>query len=628
MATYYVDAQNGSDGAAGTSVAPWATLSKVASTVANGDTVYLSGTFRPDAATDLRDIFPLSLLAWSGMPPPIVRGDTVLTSWTLAGSVYTKSLAAGLSIASVVVDWDTSIDASGRHYGHLFKAATALAVASDDDSWFYDSGTGLLTIRIGANLDPAGFTVARCIGGVRAITMGSTGGTPATGVSCRGLTFYLWCDGTGELGYGLRYYTVQSSSMYGITVFDCGYHGTGWTNYGGVAATDNIESGTVVYGMSAKCDTAMVMYADTGAMRNCRIVGCEAHLYPLLGRDGAPILLTGTSTFSATGIACHSVAGGSAIEDFEVSDCNVVGYVPTGFTNRTSPYSFAGTPNVTAANRTNPLAYPARFVRCVATGVARMLCTGSGATIRCSINCSQGGASGAAAALGLFGDNADVGIACSQGHFGSELIGNLDGGAASTWLYRASGDTLPSVVAEHTLIGCTLYANGTQTNANVRGIFTHANATANITARGCLFAHRIPAASGPLNSLTHGNTTASAASLGFTNCAYVNISSTRYASATAYDTQAEWAAAIDPTGVYYGTTNPIADVAAASNTALSLANQAVRMSGGVEGVNGRAYSGHYGAWQYGKETGRLPRGGATVSNVAGALNAPRMSRGR
>ena len=642
MATYYIHAQNGNDVSGdGSSGNPWATLDKIVTTAATGNTYYLAGTFRPDKHTDLRDKGDnISLLQWDGQAPCIIRGDTVTTGWTANANTYSKVIgtsygAAG--IASVVVDWDTSVDSEGRHYGHLSRVADAATCGSTNDSFFYDNtGSGTLYIRIGAKLDPAGFTVGRCIATVRAISMGSTTSTPSQGLLCRGLTFYLWSDSTAEYGYGLRYFTVQNSTMDSITCIDCGYHGTGWTNNNGTAALNNIESNTLIMGLGAGADSAMVMYADTGTMTNCRIYNSKAYVYPLLGRDGVtPAGRNGTSSFGAMGVICHA-GSGNALNDFEARNCWVKGYVPTGYTNRTEPYRCANTADVAAADRLTWQKYPARFVKCVAVGDwSRMNWKSSGCTVNCSLLCAQSGAAGTAAINGAFGDNSDTGAACSIGHFGTEMLGNLDGGANTCWLYCARGDTSPTSIAVHTLINCTLYNIGTSTNNNVRGVFNQNYSSAgaskgSIYARGCIFGHATPTGTGPLNNLTHNNSSAPAADMDFKDCVYINIASTRYSSNTSYDADTEWASGIDPNGLQVTTKDPIAGGSAALNAAIKQSPQYVKWlpEAFPEGVNGREYSGHYGAWQYGKQVNRMARSGATVSNVSGALNAPRMSRGR
>jgi hypothetical protein len=165
---WFVHASTGSDSNVGwRSDAPFLTLAKLATVMAPGDRAYLAGTFRENV-TFSGGLVDCYIGQWPGQTKYVVRGDTVITGFSASGAGYTKNIGLGISVRSVVVNWDTRVNQNGLHYGHLTlraDAATALATAN---SWYYERTTGLLSINTGAN--PSTQTVAYCNGGSLTVT--------------------------------------------------------------------------------------------------------------------------------------------------------------------------------------------------------------------------------------------------------------------------------------------------------------------------------------------------------------------------------------------------------------------------------------------------------------------------
>lgn len=173
--TYWADGLNGDDGNDGLSSSmPIKTLATLAflggdggAGCGDGDVIRLKNTFReplkigggnpPGVGCTITD--------WGDGTGYVVRGDTVLDKSTAtyggAAGVFNFAIANGTvhfgphsapagwrdrtlkeGIATVVVDWDTNIDASLRHFGHLVRATGPTDVITRADSWWFDDTAG------------------------------------------------------------------------------------------------------------------------------------------------------------------------------------------------------------------------------------------------------------------------------------------------------------------------------------------------------------------------------------------------------------------------------------------------------------------------------------------------------
>lgn len=158
MATYYVNGDSGTDSGANTVNNPWRTIAYLiatAGTLTAGDTVYLAGQFH-EYNNSWPNNVDLTIAQWPGQNQAVIVGATNLdtTGWTnTSGTTWTRNIGAGLAVGGFVSNWHDRTDANG-HYGHYKLAASAAAVVGDDYSWFYNSGTGLLTVDFGTDASP------------------------------------------------------------------------------------------------------------------------------------------------------------------------------------------------------------------------------------------------------------------------------------------------------------------------------------------------------------------------------------------------------------------------------------------------------------------------------------------
>lgn len=244
MSTWYADADVGSSGD-GTS---WAlakkTLVEVAALIGNGDTVNLRGTFRQP---DYLAIASKSNVRIVGDGTAWIRGDRILASgsWTNeGGGVYSQNIGANQTFGGkslgVVEDWDTRIDGSGRHYGHLspvtpgsdHAATVALVAAAANGSWssFSDGSNGKVYVKPSDGGNPG--SNGKVYGWCSSSDTEATGGngiilTTCTDCTVSNVTCALIMRMDGAQGYGVRLADCRRCVVEDCVVWDGGYHAVG-----------------------------------------------------------------------------------------------------------------------------------------------------------------------------------------------------------------------------------------------------------------------------------------------------------------------------------------------------------------------------------------------------------------
>lgn len=614
---YYVNGDTGNDGTGtGASGAPWKTLAKVISTVSDltNDTVHLAGTFREGVTSDFRDKGDnITIQQWEGQTPAWIRGDTVVSSFTLDGGCYSKTITTGLTMRTVTANWDSQINAFGQHYGHLKQATSKANCQATDNTWFYTSGTGELNVRIGANANPSGYTVTYVSGSLNGIAAGTTTSTPVK-FTWKNLTFALWCSPTAGTGYGIKVDTARNALGDGNVYYDCGYHSSGFTNNNGVAMRNNWEKNSSTFGITPTGDSAYVCYADTGGIDGeSGFENCYVRLSPYLGMDGNPIPMSGVTSATVMGIVCHT-GGNDNIKKFVAKDCLVsVGTVDASMTNRMASYRIADT--AAPGNENDWRTYGAILLRCDTTTGVSALFKGSAAWVYSTIDLSQAGTSGAARITngGVLGDNASIDIDSPMLWYGCDIRVNLDISSVAadhSAIFQCRGNTSTSKKTTLRFIGCSVVNTSMSTAAQVRAFFNQITTVSSaIYARQTVFEHRLAASGANHNNLTYNNTAVTPALIDFKDCWYVNMDTDRYTSGTTYNDKTEFDD-IDTNGIY-GTRSPFRDNSGASKLELNAFGKSYRKyiaPNIIEGINRRQYGGshHYGAYQYGKEAAVVP----------------------
>lgn len=573
---YHVHATLGNDANDGSAGAPFRGLSKLQSSMHSGDRAFLAGTFHERLF--LQAMSNITVAQWAGQDQAVLRGDRpITTGWSGGPTIWTTTLAPLQTPASVVVDWDTSIDAFGRHYGFLMKLPDVASVITVPNSFNFDPGSRVLTVNLGGD-DPSAHQVAYCVAGNDGLTIfgGSAG---VTNVTVDGIHSYLWADPTPGTGYGFKMRDCRDSVLRNHVAIDNGYHGSGWVNYS-VPNTNNHEENGAVWGTTD--DSCYVFYTDVGDVTGARWSNCAAYKYTFLGRNGSPV----SPLDGCSGFHWHTNGTGALVKDIEAIDCQVY-----EFNDGNDAPAYAGQNSAYPGDTNNWQTYPARMIGCaVFHGKGGLVYPNSTAFVRCSMDYSLAGAA-ATNSEAVFSDNGVAGPGAML--FDScEMMINLDGNQPRAFFGV-------SAQMRWTFINSSILDTGVNTLAH--RMFMWYGPQSGVLARGTIFAFRNRAGTRGLN---YNDSNAAWLSLhNFRDCVYVNVSDTAYSTVSngSYNDKAEWKSLVDPDGVYL-TQTPFADPGGDSGLALDpvgpLAGVRKRLSiATMMGINGVVYSGSYGAYQ-------------------------------
>lgn len=299
-----------------------------------GDVVYLSGIIRGTAANPERSFAnfnfsgnPAGAVAvtfrpWTSDLPnpgaltlsqPLLRGDVPITggSWTSSGNTYTYTLATGLAITAVLFQWGRAVDQQGRYIGHLKWVSSAATVATTDNSWFYDSATGVLTIRIttrfGALISGAGSAPSTNASTPDVSFVVGDATTPAlicvqnaNGVTFQGITTANAYQVNGT-------YQLCSSDSSNCVIEDChSLDGASHHYFGHTGTPSPAQSGNVIrrctgrgfYGAATALDSnsgAFSPFFITGKPASNMVVeDCEWYPHVVLSPSGVPLFTAKT----------------------------------------------------------------------------------------------------------------------------------------------------------------------------------------------------------------------------------------------------------------------------------------------------------------------------------------------
>lgn len=610
MATYYVNAQTGNDSDDGSASAPWQTLTYAAANSTDGDALKLAGVFREAdvviSGSSNRVITNWTSTRWK------LRNTQLITGWTARAGYYNKTIATGLSAKCLIVDWDTSRTATGQHYGHVQAVSSAASVPGTDNSWNYNSGTGELRVRIGANLDPAGFTVELGLGGSAALIQAED----CTNCEISGFDMGPNCDGNSGKGYSIIWSGVGNVVHDGEDT-DCGYHGPGLVANGSYALRDNFCYNYRSYGSWGDGAVAQlsrfVTYIGTGTASGNQYSNCWAYKTLPILRDGTTYMTApvsgGTAFKSSGGFFWHSGTGNHAsLTHFR---CRSIGI--SGGTVATT-IDFCGqdaTGPASASAARNPDNYGVKNIECVVTFGDSNLSPGAGlntsqAFIRCRLD--YGGISTIGSSQVRCGYTGATASGSYWGHFGTQLTCNLN---------NASGRTLYGVTSANQLlfVNCSFLEYGSNSNNNFRNFFNWASTpTVGIYCRNCVFAY---ATTNVTKSLQTNDSTIAAGLHDFLGCAYRNMTANFYSANTAFDSQAEWTSTVD-TQATIASVDPYADMSGAGDLVLVPTLAAVVrpwQPGATIGVNGVAMGKQLGSWGTLYEPGEARSSGGRGARV-------------
>jgi hypothetical protein len=607
MATYYVDAQNGSDAAAGTDVAPWQTLTHAKDNSTDGDTLKLLGTFR-EADVDFGGRTGVTIEPW-GAGPWYMRNTALhVTGWTdVGGLVYTKNIGAGLSVKCLITDWNASKNANGQHFGHVQALSAVINVGTTDNSWFYNSGTGLLTVRIGANIDPA--TVQTEIG---------FGGSSAL-ISAQGCTNCVIdggdmgpnCDGTPGNGYSIKW-SGEGNRVTNCTDTDCGYHGPGLVADGSQTLNGNtcvnyVSSGSWGDGSTAQL-SRFVTYIGTGTASGNYYARCDAYKTLPLLRDGVTYMtapVSGGTAFKGSGGWFWHTGGGThaSITHYRCRSIGISGGTVLGSVD------FSGQDANQPTDWTNWNTYPVKNIECSVVFGDSNLAPGastnsSQAFVRCRLD--YGGISTIDTSTTprlAYGGSTSAGS--TWGHFNCQIEYNLSNAGTRMLFGVTSANRLA-------FFNCSFLEYG-DAGTNARILFNFSSTpTVGIYARNTVFAFATASATGYARTICYNDNSIAASLHNFLGCAYRNVTAGSYSTNASLNTQAEWTSAVDTQATVLSS-DPYADMSGSGDLVLTGAAARVlrpRIPYATLGVNNAPTARGFGSWGTGgtNSRGRRYRG--------------------
>lgn len=597
MAIYGHSEYDGSNGAGnGTLTRPYTTLADLDADVVNGSEIVIGGTFRETWTLTEDD---LVIRAWTedeleSVPGATtrywtIRGDRIATGWAADGT-YTNTFvpSTGGPVAEprgVVIDWDTRVWADGRHAAHLEKAASAAACNSTAGTWFWNTNELLVNPPAGVTLSE--HVVAWCATGSGLIVEGDDG-TVDDGY------LYLWPDTDSGNGYGFKGSAVTGWTATNLTAIDCGYHHIGYAV--GKCADNWMVNCTAISG-NYTCDSYYIVYSSSGDLARSGGINCTAKLSPFLkytaveGSEAYTDYIKGPSAVAPDQTAFGSHTGGTeVIANGGVlwKDCTVellcvanVAYKRQAFAN--------GQDGTEPSDKNDPATYSIRFVDCtlpcdwiqLGQGTSSTVFTSSMAFQRCYID----GRTCVDSSIGA-GSTPNV-VYANRVWVLFESCAFVGETPAGNGLIRIRGTSTDLDILRHR--NCSFYAYG------ATGSFIHRMDGTNET----IGVHSVFASENNI-TLFGSNTTANSTTYQFSKCVYGDTI-TAFGRGSAYDTKAEWIAAVDPNGRYdvdftgqFVNTVQLEPVHASQ---LATLQDITANSLRPEGINRIQYLGNAGAWQ-------------------------------
>lgn len=615
---WFVHASTGSDSNEGwRSDAPFLTLAKLATVMAPGDKAYLAGTFRENVTfSGLVDCY---IGQWPGQTKYVVRGDTVITGFSASGSGYTKTLATGLNIKSVVVNWDTRVNQNGLHYGHLTLRADAATALSTANSWFYNSGTGVLSINTGAN--PATQTVAWCKGGVNGMDVGA-----CTNTIIDNFKGALWVDSTANTGNALV--GSGTGNVFRIDrTDDCGHRHVVFR--GGSCSNNVIEPSTGGEGVCAGVASGgiVVVFSTTQASQAgnvCRNLRIWASPFLLSDAPGNTTSHSGT----VSGINSHT-DGVQLMDGVTWKNIRITYPYTVGSASSAMYASHTTAPTAAALSRTIPSSYGVQFIECRTDGAHSpgviIGAKGSAVYQRCSFRLSQDRNQSPNAPIMSESDGVRKQVlfdAC-------EFMYDLDGASTSLAFKPWNNE-------DFLFLNCSAVDRGTGSNtrhwffANFMG--TAPNNTVSLYGRQSIWFYTSTTAAtrsfinnDGLNANGSGDQANGVVPRDFVDCVYGNISTGNFSSAANYNTEAEWTSAVDTTARYDATSpfeEPSVHCRLKRNHALWTHRDTSSTSNTALGINNKPWTGTLGCYQY--NASATPNWPSLTGTPPPRINKPKM----
>ncbi len=627
--TYYVNSgTGGSDAADGSASTPWKTITFALTQVAAGDTLNLTGIFREFLLTvPVADLTIQKDPEASGRPlitghstPPSTNGTRLWNDsadYTWAGATWTADGTAFYAVANALpadivgatINWETSIDAYGRRYGHLTLATDLADCKATENSYWIDTGTSRLYVNpAGSPANMTGLTV-RLIRGGSGLTA-----VAKHGLRLSNLDFGPHSDpDANTTAYNVVLDACHDVTIDGCRFFDGGYHNMGWTGSGSVLRCT--ISNSHAYGCRNTGATNWVVHSIDGTIEDVEYINCSAHCYGRLYPDGTEIAADAAGT--PKGFYSHGSGDPETIVDLEYINCDVYAYGSS-----VGVIAFAASDTVPATDWTRFDTYPVRLTDCRALDVGCIVTSGGSIAIRRGQFNAEDFANGhgdntgttamwnGGTAACMYVEAAQIVVNTGVAASGSRNLINWRGSLCMLNCLCVDYSTLNTISREDFFIAKTTGATRIKVLGN---IFARLNKSTFVAASTGTFCNFSPVVAGP-------NWDSNLTDVDIKGNCYIGITVPGYPATAAFDTMTEWfspaneynMAETDGTGLsdQYPTANntalrffPIETVfCTPSQGWLANVTKYPRTSYEPQGgINGQRYDGSYGPFQEGNK---------------------------
>jgi hypothetical protein len=565
---------------------------------------------------------------WPGQTPAQIKmSNQIGLGWTeLGGGVYTKTCDAspdlrGANVSAICIDyeWSGNVDSVGRHRCFLpiqTNPAAAVAAAGTAKGGIYlDRTTGIVTLGLPAGQASPNAPHANGVeyvvaarGGIALIP--TSADPPNPGIVIDGLHIGPCCGaGASPTGCGIAIFNSSGLLLANNTITDHGVHAI---SLGLRCLNDTTRNNTAIGMTDASNSYVWDVSGHGNQATNCKSLGDKVYANSLLACDGKSLVPAG-------GIGGFYVHG--QVHDIEYVNCQTFEYEANDPMDRVGPADFSqedsdlvGTTLVTPSDVNDPETYPIRWRR----------------TNPAEFGFNQ---STCFPAVGLSAYVAFINERFDGSKFGRQFAGNyIDRSAATGGLWALFGcegvinmgaarDMAAFAVgplARLMLVNTSFYDAAPSHTANRFALINFAGG-GQVTAIGTVWGFRSSDTGAFMVSF--GDAWVPAASHLFTSCEFWNVGAMSYSENAAFATGAQWASAID-IGAVVPVSDPFADNTGLTGLGLTELEQArlnLRTPHAALGVNGLAYSGNYGAYQYPDAAGC--EAGVVVTPASGSFCA-------
>lgn len=635
MATWHVSYENGSAGNDGTTrLLAKATFDQAIALASDGDTIEAWDTARP--------YLPAGSAAWNAWTGPIIgtttkrltinfndfviegnshEEDVGFSGWSAVdANTFEKTIATGLYIDAVLLNfeptdqtnWYTGTNGTKLPNCDLeWLSSRANVIASGSYAWFYNSGTGLLTVNT-RGADPATDHINIVRGNNRATpyTAGN-GSAEYNGIflsSCSNLTFtgtlttYNINKFSNTAGYGVFIGEGTDINWYCRSI----HHSNGYHGWGGAGSGNQtrIVANNLLIGTCQRASTHIVLYGSGNDVKvsGCDISGFEIHLQGHLKPDNTLLqAITGqTALFGHTG-------GPGSFTNNTISGLEFHDGIIYCYGNANSHEFNVANADPFAGDKYEEDGRSVVFERITVVNGSGLAISGTPLIKDCVLDFSACGSSGTSATGAIVLQTSPTGDILRNAPLfsGCVIRANLDRAATAYFCNNVKPGGNADFTSGDGLVfkNCTIIDQSTQTQTIYFFLNRVTGATHNSVAASCC-AFIVQNKTAASSAFCTNDATLTDGEVDFDTCAYIGISTTAMSDVATRNTQAEWTSTIDTgTGVLaplFGASYALAAITPATGaiTKASTLNAGRRPSNYVtRGINNAPFSGAFGAWQ-------------------------------